>query len=88
MRLTWEVEAAVPMAFGRGVGWWSGTWGVALLEGCWRRRRGRGGGGRIAAGVELVQHWRMILAGAGMDGHKTNKNWCEGDFYMLLYFVL
>lgn len=35
VRLTWEVEAAVPMAFGRGVGWRSGAGGVALLEGCW-----------------------------------------------------
>lgn len=52
--LTWEVEAAVPMAFGRGVGWWSGAGGVALLEGCGGGRRGRGGGGRIAAGVQLV----------------------------------
>lgn len=35
VRRTWEVEAAVPMAFGRGVGWWSGAGRVALLEGCW-----------------------------------------------------
>lgn len=37
--LTWEVEAAVPMAFGRGVGWRRGTRRVTLLE-------GRRGGGR------------------------------------------
>lgn len=58
---TWEVEAAVPVAFGRGVGWWSGARGVTLLEGCRGGRCGRGSGGRIAAGVQLVQHWRMIL---------------------------
>lgn len=65
VRLTWEVEAVVPMAFGRGVGRWSGAGGVALLEGRRGGRCGRGGGGRIAAGVQLVQHWRMILVGQG-----------------------
>lgn len=58
---TWKVEAAVPVAFGRGVGGRRGTGGVALLEGRWRGRRGRGGGGRVAAGIQLIQHWRMIL---------------------------
>lgn len=70
MRLTWEVKAAVPVAFGRRVGWWRGAGGVALLEGCRGGRCGRGGGGRIAAGVQLVQHWRMILVGAEMDEKK------------------
>lgn len=40
VRLTWEVEAAVPVAFGRGVGWRRGAGGIALLEGCGRGGRG------------------------------------------------
>lgn len=65
VRLTREVEAAVPMAFGRRVGRRSGAGGVALLERCRGGRCGRGGGGRIAAGVQLVQHWWMILVRKG-----------------------
>lgn len=64
-RLTGEIEAAVPVAFGRGVGWRGGAGGVALLEGRGGGGRRRGGGGRIAAGVQWVQYWRMILVGAG-----------------------
>lgn len=64
VRLTWEVEAAVPVVLGRGVGWRSGAWGVALLEGRWGGGGGGGGGGRVAAGVQLVQHRRMVLVGA------------------------
>lgn len=66
LQLTGKVEAAVPVAFGRGVGWRGGAGRVALLEGRWRGRCGRGGGGRVAAGVQLVQHWRVFLVG---DGH-------------------
>lgn len=65
LQLTGEVEAAVPVAFGRRVGWWGGAGRVALLEGRWRGRCGRGGGGRVAAGVQLVQHRRVILAEEG-----------------------
>lgn len=61
VRLTWKVEAAIPVAFGRGVGWWCGTGRIALLEGCRRGGCGRGGGGRVAAGIQLIQHRRMIL---------------------------
>lgn len=64
-RLTGEIEADVPMALGRRVGWRGGARGVALLEGRGGGRCGRGGGGRIAAGVQLAQHRRMILAGGG-----------------------
>lgn len=65
LQLTREVEAAVPVAFGRGVGWRGCAGWVALLEGCWRGRSGRGGGGRVAAGVQLVQHWRVFLVEDG-----------------------
>lgn len=34
VRDTWEVEAVVPVAFGRGVWWRGGAGGVALLEWC------------------------------------------------------
>ena len=64
-QLTREVEATVPMTFGRGVGRRGGAGGVALLEGRRRGGRGRGGGGRIAAGVQLVQHWWMVLVERG-----------------------
>lgn len=66
LQLTGEVEAAVPVAFGRGVGWGSGAGRVALLEGRWRGRCGRSGGGRVAAGVQGVQHRRVFLVENGM----------------------
>lgn len=84
VRLTWEVEAAFPMAFGRGVGRRSGTRGVALLEGCWRGRRGWGGGGWIAAGVQLIQHWRMILMGQGW--MQTTPSATDLTVSIMLYF--
>ena len=74
VRLTWEVEAAVAVAFGRGVGRRGGTGGIALLEGCGGGRCGGRGGGWVATRVQLVQHWRMILVGAEMDEDNTNQS--------------
>lgn len=47
----------------RGRVWGRGyTRGVALLEGGGRGRRGGSGGGRITAGIQLIQRRRLILA--------------------------
>ena len=58
---TWEVEPAIPLAR-RGVGGCGGTgWVGRRWEG--RRRGGRGGrsGGWVAAGVQVVHGWRVLL---------------------------
>lgn len=56
---TWEVEAVFPVALGRGVGGRCGTGRV--LEGSGGGGCGGGGGGWVTAGVQLVQHRRVIL---------------------------
>lgn len=59
--LTWKVEAVVTVTLWGGV-WRRGYTGrVALLEGGGRGRRRGSGGGRITAGVQLIQRWRLIL---------------------------
>lgn len=59
--LTRKVEPAVPLTHGRRVWWWCGAGRIGRLEGCWRRRCGRGGWRWVAAGVKVVYDWWMIL---------------------------